>query len=222
MALLSIENVAISVQGKRLLAGVSASLDAGELVGIRGPSGSGKTELLRAVAGLRDADSGVFRFEGRDRATMHWPAWRRRVTYVGQKVVMLEGSVRENLTRPFRYRSVGGAADADELRHLLGRLGLGEDVMDQRARTLSVGEQQRVALVRALSIRPSVLLLDEPTSALDADAALQVEALIQKQADSSGLAALIVSHDAAQLARWTPRQLDIRDVLARAEERDDA
>lgn len=215
MALLSIEDVAISVHGRRLLAGVSASLAAGELVGVAGPSGSGKTELLRAIAGLRDAERGSFRFEGRDRADMHWPEWRRRVTYVGQKPVMLEGSVHDNLGRPFRYRSVGGAPDDDELRHLLGRMGLDASIMTQRARTLSVGEQQRVALARALAIRPSVLLLDEPTSALDADAVERVEALVQKHADSSGLAALIVSHDAAQLDRWTHRQIDVRDLQVR-------
>lgn len=210
-ALLAIENVSISVGRRRLLAGVSIHLRAGELVGISGPSGSGKTELLRAISGLRDADTGSFALDGRDRSTMAFPAWRRRVTHVGQKAVMLEGSVRDNLARPARYASVGSAPDDSELLDLLGRLGLPGDVLGRRARTLSVGEQQRVALVRALCIHPSVLLLDEPTSALDHDAMQSVEELVSARADSAGLAALVVSHDPAQLSRWTVRQIEVRD-----------
>ncbi len=213
MALLVVEGVAISVEQRRLLADVSLSLDAGELVGLVGPSGSGKTELLRAIAGLRDADSGAFLLDGRERGDPSWPAWRRQVTYVAQRPVMLDGSVRDNLRRPLAYASVQGkTVDDAELGDSLGRLGLGRELLDQRARTLSVGEQQRVALARALLIRPAIVLLDEPTSALDAESVERVEALIRQRAEGAGLAALIVSHDRDQVTRWTSRQLDIRDL----------
>jgi putative ABC transport system ATP-binding protein len=211
VALLVVEGVAISVERRRLLTGVSLSLRAGELVGIVGPSGSGKTELLRSIAGLRDAEEGAFRLEGRERGDVPWPSWRRQVTYVAQRPVMLEGSVRDNVLRPLTYASVQGKVGDDELTDLLGRMGLEPELLHQRARTLSVGEQQRVALLRALVIHPAVLLLDEPTSALDVEAVERVEALIRRRAESASLAALIVSHDPAQVARWTSRQLDIRE-----------
>lgn len=218
VALLVVEQVAISVEQRRLLTGVNLSLDAGELVGLIGPSGSGKTELLRAIAGLRDADAGAFRLEGRERGETPWPAWRRQVTYVSQRPVMLEGSVRDNLLRPLSYASVGGKPCGDnELGELLARLGLAGELLAQRARTLSVGEQQRVALARALLLHPAVILLDEPTSALDFEAVERVEALIRRRAESTSLAALIVSHDREQVARWTSRQLDIRDFQPRVE-----
>ncbi len=190
---------------------VSLDLEGGELVGLTGPSGSGKTELLRSVAGLRDADSGSVRLRGRAAGDWPWPEWRRRVTYVAQRAVLLDGTVRDNLLRPFRYRSVAGEPDEKELAELLTRLGLAEDVLQQEARTLSVGEQQRVGLIRALSISPDVLLLDEPTSALDAEAVERVEELVRRRARERELAAIIVSHDSAQTRRWTARQIDVLD-----------
>jgi ABC-type iron transport system FetAB ATPase subunit len=209
VALFEVEGVGISVEGRRLLEGVSLRVDAGELVGVAGPSGCGKTELLRTLAALRDADRGDVLLEGRAPRDVSFPVWRRRVTYVAQRPVMLDGTVRENLLRPHRYASVGGEAREHELGELLERLGLDPAVLDQAARKLSVGEQQRVALIRALGIRPSIVLLDEPTSALDPEATARVEALVRARADTDGLAALIVSHDPEQRARWTSRRLEL-------------
>lgn len=210
MALLEIDAVAVSVPGRVLLRDLSLDLAGGELVGLTGPSGSGKTELLRCVAGLRDADSGSLRLGGRALGDWSAPEWRRRVTYVAQRAVLLEGSVRDNLLRPFRYKTVLAKPDEGKLLELLELLGLHSDVMGQEARTLSVGEQQRVGLVRALGIAPDVLLLDEPTSALDADAVARVEKLVRERAED-GIAAIIVSHDSAQTRRWTSRQIDVLD-----------
>jgi putative ABC transport system ATP-binding protein len=205
VALLDMDGVAISVGDRVLLSGLSLSLEAGERVAVVGPSGSGKTELLRAVAGLRDADTGTFALRGRSRESMPYPEWRRRVTYVTQRAVLLEGSVLDNLVRPFRYHSVGAEPDEAELATLVERLSLRSDVLSASARTLSVGEQQRVAFIRALAIRPDVLLLDEPTSALDPDATRALEELVRER----DLTALVVSHDPAQRERLTHRSVEI-------------
>ncbi|MCK6537045.1 MAG: ATP-binding cassette domain-containing protein [Polyangiaceae bacterium] len=215
MTLFEVARVGVSVEGRRLLEDVSLTLDAGELVGVVGPSGCGKTELLRTLGALRDPDSGAVRVGGRAPSELSFPVWRRRVTYVAQRPVMLDGTVRENLHRPSRYASVGATPDEDELRALLERLALAPAVLDQVARKLSVGEQQRVALIRALGIRPSVVLLDEPTSALDPEATARVEDLVRARAQTDGLAAIIVSHDPEQRARWTSRRLDLSAHRAR-------
>lgn len=209
MALLEVDRIAVAVDARRLVEGVSFEVGRGELVGVVGPSGCGKTELLRTLATLRDADEGQLRLDGQAPGHLSYPIWRRRVTYVAQRPVMLEGSVRENLERPRRYASLRGDPPSDDLGELLERLALAPGVLDHPARRLSVGEQQRVALIRALSIRPSVLLLDEPTSALDPDAVARVEALVRERAELDGLAAVIVSHDPAQAERWTGRRLEL-------------
>ena len=88
------------------------------------------------------------------------------------------------------------------------RLGLHDVAFDFAARRLSQGQQQRLALVRALLLAPRVLLLDEPTSALDADSAIAVEELLCHEA-RRGLAVLMITHDAAQAARCCQRTIDV-------------
>ncbi|MCA9597915.1 MAG: ABC transporter ATP-binding protein [Myxococcales bacterium] len=210
MALLELDSVTVSVSSRVLVRDVSLTVDAGELVALVGPSGSGKTELLRTIAGLRDADAGSIRFRGRAQGQEPLPEWRRHVTYVAQRAVLLDGSVEDNLLRPFRYRHVSAESNREELTALAQRLGLGAGILGQAARTLSVGEQQRVGLLRALAIRPEVVLLDEPTSALDADAVSRVEAWLRERA-AEGLAAVIVTHDAEQAERLTVRRVQMRD-----------
>ncbi len=216
MSRLLVDDVTLDIGTRRLFGGVCLALERGERVGLAAPSGAGKTELLRAIAGLRDAASGRFELDEKSRDSMPYPEWRRRVTYSNQSAVMLPGTVRDNLRRPFRYAAVGGAADEAALLGRLERLGVRGDVMDATARSLSIGEKQRVALVRTLSIKPTVVLLDEPTSALDAEATREVEAWLVELGEQEGLSALIVSHDRAQLERLTDRVVDLRPCMPNA------
>ncbi|MCW3061975.1 MAG: transporter permease, partial [Capsulimonas sp.] len=91
-------------------------------------------------------------------------------------------------------------------RDLMDELAVGAERLTQAARTLSVGQQQRVCLIRALLMDPIVLCLDEPTSALDPDAVGLVERLIRRLALENGLAALVVTHDPRLAAEWCTRQ----------------
>jgi ABC-type iron transport system FetAB ATPase subunit len=213
MTMLQVTDIAVEAGGKTLLAGLGIDLAPGELLALRGPSGCGKTTLLRTINGLSDALAGTVRLDGEAPAAIGWPVFRRRVLLVEQRAVLLEGSVRANLERPFDYLSASDVFPHERSLELLQRLGLTGDHLNQEARSLSEGEQQRVSLVRALLVNPSVLLLDEPTSALDENTVKRVEALIRDEAERCGLSALIVTHDRIQAGRWCQRTLDLLPYL---------
>lgn len=213
-AVLSARDLDVGFGNAVLLRGLSLSIDAGGLDAVTGPSGCGKTTLLRTLAGLVDPLAGEMAGEAlmdaRDgaRASITMPWQRRRVVYVQQHAVMLDGSVQANLARPFGYRSALGSAHKtteaadpgwphERAMAMLGALGVEASHMHAAAKQLSVGQRQRVALVRALLIKPVVLLLDEPTAGLDEAAARAVWRLLRDEVQERGLAVLVASHDVA-------------------------
>lgn len=193
-----------------MLEGVQVSVGRGEVVGLFGPSGCGKSTLLRCVAGLCDPVSGEVRFRDEPAGVHGWPEYRRQVVLVGQQPALLEASVEENLARVFSYRASNRAFPKDEARELLDRLEVGADRLAQPARSLSVGQQQRVCVIRALLIRPAVLLLDEPAGALDAEAVALVEDVLHRsvvEGRCDGM--LLVTHDREQIERLCDASLDL-------------
>jgi len=184
------------------------SLESGELLAILGPSGCGKTTLLRALCGLIPLE-GEVRLGGLTPAEIGWPRFRRNVTLVSQIPVLVGETVLQSLERAFRYRAAVRPFALDRAIELLGRLGLTEGCLAQPVEALSVGEKQRVCLVRALLIQPRVLLLDEPTSALDQESRNAVEAMVQFEARKTGLSAVVVTHDREQAQRLCTRALEL-------------
>jgi len=177
----------------KLLKPLSFSLAAGKCIAVRGPSGAGKTLLLRAIADL-DPNQGSVRLEGRDRLTIPGPEWRRLVGYLPAE----PGWWAETVGQHFGDWTAAAA--------VLTNLGFAEEAKSWPITRLSTGERLRIALVRALIIRPKVLLLDEPTAALDAASVAAVESLIATRI-RAGLAVLWVTHDAGQARRIACRQL---------------
>src|SRR5215204_7052161 len=158
-----------------------------------GPSGSGKSTLLRLLNRLADPDEGVVRYHGRDVRELDPLELRRRVALVPQLPAPVEGSVADNVG--YGPALAGRSVDAERP---LSLAGLGREFAERDASKLSVGEQQRVMLARALALEPEVLLLDEPTAALDEDTKEAVEATL------GGLAAVslvLVTHERAQAER---------------------
>ena len=193
----------------------------GERLFLRGPSGSGKSTLLGLIAGVLAPQSGEVTVLGEDMAAL--PGARRdglradRLGVIFQMFNLVPYlSVVRNVTLPCRFsatrrQAVGGDV-AEEARRLLARLGLTDEKLLARPVTeLSVGQQQRVAVARALIGGPQLLIADEPTSALDADARDRFIELLNEEAARSGAALLFVSHDAS-LAGHFDRGLDLADI----------
>lgn len=187
-------------RGERtLVSGFELTVGTGEIVAVQGASGAGKTTLLRAIAGLIPPERGRVELDGHTPRSFGWPVFRSRVTYVGQQPMFVEGTVRENLVRAFDYTCRREPFPEETAVKLLEDWQLSLETLEQPAAQLSVGEQQRVALIRALLTRPWFLLLDEPTSALDAKTASRVLKHVNREARQGAFGALVVSHDESLL-----------------------
>ena len=206
---LTVRNLSIAAGGQIVQQGVSVDLQQGELVAVTGPSGSGKTTFLRTVVGLQDAVEGSILLFERPASSWGWPRYRRKVVLVSQQPALFDATVEDNLRRPFGYQASKDAPhfQRDLAIRLLDELAVGADRIDKDASTLSVGQKQRVSLIRALLLTPDVLCLDEPTSALDVDSVALVQNVISAEAATRGLAALIVTHNVEQADHWCHRKI---------------
>jgi ABC-type multidrug transport system ATPase subunit len=182
--------------GRVLLDGVDLRLAGGSITTLSGPSGSGKTTLLRILGLLSDPDEGQLLLDGVDARILTPHAARRRIALVAQAPVMFPGTVLNNVrTGP---RLAGEELPEVTARELVVRAGLPPELLTQDAQSLSGGEKLRVAVARALALRPEAWLLDEPTAALDSDRAALLVRLLRGLA-AEGAPILVVTHDARTL-----------------------
>lgn len=179
-----------------ILQGVSLTARADRLTVIIGPSGGGKSTLVRLVNRLEDPDSGRILLAGDDILDVDPLELRRRVGLAPQKPFMFSGSVLANLQRPFVFRGEAPPAEqAPAIRQTLELCRLPVDLLSREARTLSLGQQQRVSLARALVTGPELLLLDEPTSALDRPTGDRLADTLHDISRSREITILMVTHD---------------------------
>lgn len=175
----------------RILDGVDLVLSAGEPTVLMGPNGSGKSSLLRLAMGLVRPSAGHISFAGRASP----PAGTRAIVF--QKPVMLRRTAAANVH--FALRAAGSPASAERVTELL-ELARIAPLADRPARRLSSGEQQRLALARAMARRPDVLFLDEPTASLDPAATRMVEEIVTAVAER-GIKVVMSTHDIGQARR---------------------
>ncbi|MFO7717143.1 MAG: ABC transporter ATP-binding protein [Thermodesulfobacteriota bacterium] len=200
-----------TVEGRKLWHDLSFGLWAGERLGVIGPSGSGKSLLLRTLAGLDALETGELRFYGQSLHNWDLPVYRARVVYLHQRPSVHEATPEQAFRAPFSLKSHRDKTYATP-RALYWLQALGRDpaFLKRPGSTLSGGESQIVAVVRALLLTPDILLLDEPTASLDPETAAAVESAVQLwQQENPDRACIWTSHDKAQIQRLTTRTLDL-------------
>jgi tungstate transport system ATP-binding protein len=181
--------------GRRLIDRLELSLRPGLRTVIMGPNGAGKSLTLRLLHGLLAPSAGTVLWAGRPAD----PETRRRQAMVFQRPVLLRRSALGNIRHALAARGVARRERAERARQVLEAAGL-LALARSPARRLSGGEQQRLALARALSLSPEVLFLDEPTASLDPASALAIEQLIRR-AGAGGTKIVLVTHDVGQTKR---------------------
>jgi putative ABC transport system ATP-binding protein len=174
----------------------------GKCVVVKGPSGCGKSTLLRLICRLNIPRSGTILFKGKSVADIPPPELRSKITYVQQIPQMIDGTIRDNLLLPFTF-ALGqhkSAPDDASLERMLDAFYLHGISLEQSALKLSVGQKQRLSIMRAILNGPDMLLLDEPTSALDAESATMLFSIIERLNTEEGKALIIVTHSDYQPA----------------------
>jgi putative ABC transport system ATP-binding protein len=194
-SLFELRDVELRRAGRVVLTDVSAAIPSGSTA-IVGPSGAGKSTLLRLLNRLAEPDRGEVLYRGSPLRERDVLALRREVALVPQLPALLDGTVGENLD----FAAALAEREADHA-ECLRRAGLEPSFAERDVSRLSVGEQQRAMLARALVQEPSALLLDEPTSALDPDTRDAVEETLLRLRRDLDLSIVLVSHDAAQARR---------------------
>ena len=222
MTALSLQNVSFAWPGaERLLDIAHFEMASDERVFLRGASGSGKSTLLGLISGILQPDQGALTVLGCDMMAAN--GRERDALRASDMGVIFQMfnllpflSVLQNVTLACQFSKdrrerVGGGLQAGA-RDILAGLGLtGEALLQRRVSDLSVGQQQRVAVARALLGGPKLIIADEPTSALDADARAQFMDLLFSAVERSGAALLMVSHD-ARLADQFDRVIQMADI----------
>ncbi|OIQ60423.1 phosphate import ATP-binding protein PstB [Moorella thermoacetica] len=185
-------NAAGDVTTTIILNRITTSFLKGKITAVLGPSGSGKSSLLRLLNRLEDPASGRITLDGQDLKSLNIFILRRRVGMVWQLPTLFPGTVLENISYGPRLRGISLSRARSQ--ELILMVGLGPELLDRRADSLSIGQQQRVSMARTLANEPEVLLLDEPTSALDPTAAANILHLMVDLKIRLGLTIIFVTH----------------------------
>jgi tungstate transport system ATP-binding protein len=191
---LTLENVVFEVGSRRIIDGVSVTIERGARTVILGPNGAGKSVLLRLCHGLLRPTSGSIAWR-----TPELVGGPRRQAMVFQRPVMLRRSAFRNVTYALKLAGLPRREREGRAKEALAKVGL-EAIGGSSARVLSGGEQQRLALARVWALRPEVLFLDEPTASLDPGATHEVEKVIAALHEA-GTKIVMVTHNLGQAHR---------------------
>lgn len=182
----------------------SLVLERGKVYAVLGPNGSGKTTMLRIISGIERASSGYVNYNGVDKLQGD------DIAYLPQSIYMFDMTVLENVMLGIKNSGTSISDAGKHAKHALAYVGMG-DFLDSKARSLSGGEAQRVALARTLVLGKSLVLLDEPASATDISGVELVERYIKTVNEKDGSTIIFTTHNPSQAARIADEVIMIFD-----------
>lgn len=191
---IEIENLKKTYQGIEVLNIEKLAVRDGKITAIVGPNGAGKSTLLNLIGNLLEKDEGVIRYDGDKKVP------EKNITLVFQEPYLISTTVRKNIAYPMKLRNISREVTEARIRELSKELSLNE-LLDKRADQLSLGEVQKVALARALSFKPELLLLDEPCASIDPYTTSEIEKILMKMNHRRGTTMIMVTHNLAQARR---------------------
>lgn len=199
MTQLLIQDVGYVVDQQVILQHIDLSVAAGDYITITGPSGSGKSTLLKLMASLLTPTTGQIQLNQTKIDSMLPSDYRKQVSYCFQQPTLFGETVADNLYFPFEIRQI--PVDQSLIQQRLEQVGLSRTYLTKKVTALSGGEKQRIALIRNLMFKPTILLLDEVSTGLDADNKAIVNQLITHFNEVEGVTVISVTHDQQELQR---------------------
>lgn len=201
--MIEIKNLVKSFGKKKVLDIENMIIDTMGITAVKGENGLGKTTLFSIISGIEKGYQGEIIKKGIE---------EENITFVQQDFYLLKRSVYDNIAYPLKIRKWKVESIKERVGYLLSEFKI-EHLAEKNASRLSSGESQKVAIARALSFRPRLILLDEPTSNLDKDSTLLAESVLTKYVQVENAGVIMISHDNDQIKRMAERCIDLKDYL---------
>ncbi len=202
---IKLKNIKKIYNSKTVLEIDSLNIKKGKITGILGPNGSGKTTLMKIIGDLIKPDTGRVEYDGKEFDTAS-----DKLTYVSHNSYLFNDSVFENIAAPLKFRDMKKEYIKKRVMELIDNFQI-RYLKDENALTLSGGEKQKVALARALSFKPEVLLVDEPTSNIDPNFIKLIESALKRINNDLKTTIVIVTHNTAQSLRLCEEIIFMRE-----------
>uniref|UniRef100_UPI003AB42261 ABC transporter ATP-binding protein n=1 Tax=Eisenbergiella sp. TaxID=1924109 RepID=UPI003AB42261 len=200
---LRFEELTRAYEGKKVLDLKAGAIVCGSRTGVIGPNGAGKSTLLNLIGGLDRADGGRIYYDGQKQIP------KNEITQVFQTPYLITTTVEKNIAYPLKLRGWGEDEIEERVAQLCQELDL-TGMRKKKAWKLSGGETQKVALARALSFHPRLLLLDEPTANIDPSTTAEIEKMLIKINEEEKTTVVLVTHNLAQAKRTCDRCLFLK------------
>jgi putative ABC transport system ATP-binding protein len=207
MNILECQQLSLVKNKQTILSNISFAIQSGDRISVMGPSGSGKSSLFRLLNLLMSPTQGNILYKDKNLQDYVPNQLRRKIAYVLQKPYLFGTTVEENLLYP--YQIMGKVPDMAEINTYLNQVQLPKNILKKKNTALSGGEQQRIALIRSLLMKPDILLLDEVTAALDENNTLLLEKLILHEQNLQNITLLCITHHPAQAKRLSQKILHL-------------